>query len=68
LVIWLTGGPGKIFIIGCSSELAVFFENGPFRLKNDKLKLNKYSWDKLANLLFVDFPCGSGFSYSFFDF
>ena len=26
LVIWLTGGPG------CSSELAVFMENGPFKV------------------------------------
>ena len=56
LVIWLTGGPG------CSSELSIFFENGPFRLKNGEKQLNPYSWNKEANMLYVDFPLGEGFS------
>lgn len=57
LVLWLTGGPG------CSSELAVFYENGPFTI-NDDLTLNKndYSWNEISNLLFVDQPLGTGFS------
>jgi carboxypeptidase C (cathepsin A) len=40
LVLWLTGGPG------CSSELAVFVENGPYML-NDKgeVEERKYAWD-----------------------
>jgi len=29
VVIWLTGGPG------CSSEVAIFVENGPFKLSKD---------------------------------
>ncbi|KAK9835225.1 hypothetical protein WJX81_007216 [Elliptochloris bilobata] len=29
LVVWMTGGPG------CSSELAVFYENGPFKITED---------------------------------
>lgn len=59
VVIWLTGGPG------CSSELAVFYENGPFSISHDlSLVLNEYGWDKVSNLLYVDQPVGTGFSYS----
>ncbi|KAL6276199.1 hypothetical protein ACE6H2_019800 [Prunus campanulata] len=59
VVIWLTGGPG------CSSELAVFYENGPFQIANNlSLAWNDYGWDKASNLLFVDQPIGTGFSYT----
>ncbi|CAI9091163.1 OLC1v1026115C1 [Oldenlandia corymbosa var. corymbosa] len=59
VVIWLTGGPG------CSSELALFYENGPFKItKNMSLVWNEYGWDKVSNLLYVDQPIGTGFSYS----
>ncbi|KAL5763956.1 hypothetical protein ACOSQ2_016550 [Xanthoceras sorbifolium] len=59
VVIWLTGGPG------CSSELALFYENGPFHLANNfSLVWNDYGWDKVSNLLFVDQPTGTGFSYT----
>lgn len=43
VVIWLTGGPG------CSSELAVFYENGPFKIAdNMSLVWNDYGWDKVS--------------------
>lgn len=59
VVIWLTGGPG------CSSELAMFYENGPFTIAdNMSLVWNPYGWDKASNLLYVDQPIGTGFSYS----
>ncbi|KMT07962.1 hypothetical protein BVRB_6g144960 [Beta vulgaris subsp. vulgaris] len=59
VVIWLTGGPG------CSSELALFYENGPFKIANNmSLVWNEYGWDQAANLIFVDQPIGTGFSYS----
>ncbi|CAK8576176.1 unnamed protein product [Lathyrus sativus] len=59
VVIWLTGGPG------CASELALFYENGPFIINNDlSLSLNDYGWDKGSNIIFVDQPIGTGFSYS----
>lgn len=57
LVMWLTGGPG------CSSGIAVFYENGPFEL-NDNLTLrtNAYSWNNASNVIFLDSPIGTGFS------
>ncbi|KAI3799355.1 hypothetical protein L1987_34649 [Smallanthus sonchifolius] len=59
VVIWLTGGPG------CGSELALFYENGPFKLtSNLSLIWNNYGWDKVSNIMFVDQPTGTGFSYS----
>eukprot|EP00249_Psilotum_nudum_P018317 c26745_g1_i1 orf=515-2047(-) len=59
LVLWMSGGPG------CSSELAVFNENGPFQI-TDNLTLvwNDYGWDKASSIIFVDQPIGTGFSYS----
>ncbi|XP_051113396.1 serine carboxypeptidase-like 48 [Andrographis paniculata] len=59
VVIWLTGGPG------CGSELALFYENGPFHItSNLSLSLNDFGWDKVSNIIFVDQPTGTGFSYS----
>ncbi|KAK2865236.1 Cell death protease [Arthroderma sp. PD_2] len=57
-VIWLNGGPG------CSSMDGALMEVGPYRLKDDhSLIYNEGSWDEFANLLFVDQPVGTGFSY-----
>lgn len=39
-------------------------EVGPYRLTDDHtLEYNNGSWDEFANLLFVDQPVGTGFSY-----
>merc|ERR1740139_1813549 len=56
LVLWLTGGPG------CSSELAIFYENGPFKIIDDKVTTNPHAWNENANLLYIDQPVGTGFS------
>ena len=57
-VIWLNGGPG------CSSEDGALMEIGPYRVRQGgKLEYNDGSWDEFANLLFVDNPVGTGFSY-----
>ncbi|KAI1487881.1 Alpha/Beta hydrolase protein [Biscogniauxia mediterranea] len=57
-VIWLNGGPG------CSSEDGAMMEIGPYRLKDeDTLVYNNGSWHEFANLLFVDNPVGTGYSY-----
>lgn len=61
LLLWLNGGPGCSSVAYGASE-----EIGPFRIKPDgkTLSLNSYSWNKLANLLFLESPAGVGFSYS----
>lgn len=39
-------------------------EIGPYRLKDDKtLMYNDGSWNEFANIMFVDNPVGTGFSY-----
>uniref|UniRef100_A0A6V7QUX1 Uncharacterized protein n=1 Tax=Ananas comosus var. bracteatus TaxID=296719 RepID=A0A6V7QUX1_ANACO len=59
VVLWLSGGPG------CSSSLALFYENGPFKISdNMSLIWNQYGWDQASNIMFVDQPTGTGFSYS----
>ncbi|KAL2532022.1 Serine carboxypeptidase-like 25 [Abeliophyllum distichum] len=61
LVVWLNGGPGCSSVAYGASE-----EIGPFRINKTAsgLYLNKFSWNKLANLLFLETPAGVGFSYS----
>ncbi|KAF4636237.1 hypothetical protein G7Y89_g1839 [Cudoniella acicularis] len=61
-VIWLNGGPG------CSSEDGALMEVGPYRVvdgsnKGPKLEYNPGSWDEFANIMFVDNPVGTGFSF-----
>ncbi|KAF2318483.1 hypothetical protein GH714_008203 [Hevea brasiliensis] len=59
VVIWLTGGPG------CSSELGMFYEKDPFTIAdNMSLAWNPYGWDQASNILYVEQPIGTGFSYS----
>ncbi|KAJ9709980.1 hypothetical protein PVL29_001455 [Vitis rotundifolia] len=59
LVLWLNGGPG------CSSlGVGAFSENGPFRPSGELLVRNEYSWNREANMLYLETPVGVGFSYS----
>ncbi|CAN1318016.1 Serine carboxypeptidase-like 45 [Linum perenne] len=59
LVLWLNGGPG------CSSlGVGAFSENGPFRPNGKNLVKNSYSWNREANMLYLETPVGVGFSYS----
>ena len=40
-------------------------EQGPFRpLADGSLKLNQYAWNQKASMVFIEAPCGVGFSYS----
>ncbi|XP_062107912.1 serine carboxypeptidase-like 34 [Humulus lupulus] len=62
LLLWLNGGPGCSSIgFGAAEELGPFF---PQKGSKPKLKLNPYTWNNAANLLFLESPVGVGFSYT----
>jgi carboxypeptidase C (cathepsin A) len=59
LVFWTNGGPG------CSGVLGAMTEQGAFRPTKDlKLSLNDFSWNGVANMVFIESPVGVGYSYS----
>jgi len=64
VVMWLNGGPGCSSFDGFVYEQGPFFFNsGPMGLEQN-LTLNPYSWNKVANMIYLDSPCGVGLSYS----
>ncbi|KAG2182332.1 hypothetical protein INT43_007262 [Umbelopsis isabellina] len=59
LIIWLNGGPG------CSSMDGMFLENGPYRVNPDlSVNISSGGWQDHANIVFVDQPVGTGFSFA----
>ena len=58
LVLWLNGGPG------CSSLDGWANEHGPMQLlKDGKFHTNDYSWNRAANMVYLESPGDVGFSY-----
>jgi len=59
ITFWTNGGPG------CSGLIGFMTEQGPFRPNEDgSLKLNEFAWNKISNMIYIEAPCGVGFSYS----
>ena len=60
VVLWLNGGPG------CSSLAGLSTEHGAFMVNADgkTLRTNDYSWNKIANMIYLESPAGVGYSYS----
>lgn len=59
VVLWLQGGPGA------SSLYGLFAENGPFYVKMHRgLKMRKYYWSQALNVIYIDNPVGTGYSFT----
>ena len=59
LTIFLNGGPGD------PSTANIFSTNGPCWIDfNGNVQNNKFSWNNASNMLYIDQPTQSGFSYS----
>lgn len=57
-VLWLQGGPGS------STFYGVFAEIGPFEVTKHGIRLREHTWNVVHNLLFVDQPVGTGYSFT----
>jgi len=59
VVLWTNGGPG------CSGVLGLLTEQGPFSVRKDqKLRINPYRWNRLANMIFFEQPVEVGYSWT----
>ncbi|KAK1434642.1 hypothetical protein QVD17_00391 [Tagetes erecta] len=64
LLFHIAGGPGASILIPFFLEIGplnINWENG---IDNLTLSLNPNAWTQMANVIFVDIPVGTGFSYS----
>jgi carboxypeptidase C (cathepsin A) len=58
LVLWLAGGPG------CSALDTWANEHGPMTIGTDgNFHINEYSWNRAANMIYLEAPGDVGFSY-----
>ena len=60
LVLWHTGGPG-----GSSIDVGLYTEMGFFQLDDKGAHTNEFAWNKVANMLYLESPAGSGHSSGF---
>uniref|UniRef100_A0A0D9XRW5 Carboxypeptidase n=1 Tax=Leersia perrieri TaxID=77586 RepID=A0A0D9XRW5_9ORYZ len=66
LLVWLTGGPGCSSIYGLTHEIGPFQFTAQWYYRNGfpKLIYRPETWTKTNNIIFVDSPVGTGFSYA----
>ena len=75
VVLWTNGGPGCSGLGGFMTEQGPFRPTlkqgassggsaGDEKGSEVALELNPYSWNKIANVIFIEQPAGVGFSYS----
>ena len=60
IIVHFFGGPG------CSSTYRMFVEGGPFIMDDGEtvIKPNPYPWNERANVMWIESPAGTGFSYA----
>ena len=58
LVTWHQGGPGA-----SSVSLGLYTEMGYFQLDDAGTHVNPYAWNKVANMLYLESPAGSGTAF-----
>ncbi|CAF2124066.1 unnamed protein product [Rotaria magnacalcarata] len=59
VLLWLQGGPGATSLFG------LFTEHGPIQVNDDgSLSERPITWNSLYNLLYIDNPVGTGYSFA----
>jgi len=61
LVVFLQGGLGVTFMF------SLFTENGPYILRDNEIGYSEYSWTDHFNVLYIESPVGTGFSFTEFE-
>ncbi|EES10885.1 serine carboxypeptidase-like 7 [Sorghum bicolor] len=66
LLLWLSGGPGSSGISGLAYEIGPlqFVDAHGYRGGFPTLRYRPETWTKVSNIIFVDSPVGTGFSYA----
>ncbi|KAH0466794.1 hypothetical protein IEQ34_004032 [Dendrobium chrysotoxum] len=64
LILWLTGGPGCTSFYGLAREIGpIRFKVAPYNGTLPMLVYNPYAWTKISNVIFLDWPAMTGFSF-----
>ncbi|PIN23060.1 Serine carboxypeptidases (lysosomal cathepsin A) [Handroanthus impetiginosus] len=65
LMLWHTGGPGCGCLSGITNNIGhLIIDRANSNGSLPTLMLNKHAWTKVVNMIFLDQPAGTGFSYA----